>query len=84
MVTKGDYIIGGEVLVGMNYKAGQLLIHVDRARNLAAADSNGLSDPYVKTYLLPDKSKASKRKTKIKKRTLNPVYDDVLKVSQEL
>ena len=44
-------------------KGGQLLVHVNKARGLAAADSNGLSDPYVKTYLLPDKSKHSKRKT---------------------
>ena len=36
---------------------------------------------YVKTYLLPDKSKGSKRKTKIKKKTLDPVYQETLKVS---
>ena len=32
-------------------------------------------------YLLPDKSKAGKRKTKVKKHTLNPVFDELLKVS---
>ena len=60
---KGDYDIAGEVLVEVEYKGGQLLVHVNKARVLAAADSNGLSDPYVKTYLLPDKSKHSKKKT---------------------
>ena len=77
---KGDYEITGEVLVGLQYKDGQLSVHVDRARGLAAADSNGLSDPYVKTYLLPDRSKHSKKKTSIKKKTLDPVYDETLKV----
>jgi hypothetical protein len=35
---------------------------------------------YVKVYLLPDKSKSGKRKTKVKKHTLNPVFDETLKV----
>lgn len=34
---------------------------------------------YVKVYLLPDKSKSGKRKTKVKKHTLNPIFDEVLK-----
>ena len=78
---KGDYDISGEVLFGVEYKAGQLLVHVNRARGLAAADSNGFSDPYIKLYLLPDKSKTSKKKTAIKKKTLDPVYNETLKVS---
>ena len=76
---KGDYDITGEVLVGV-CKGGQLLVHVKKARGLAAADSNGLSDPYVKTYLLPDKSKHSKRKTDTKKMTLYTVYNQTLEV----
>ena len=37
---------------------------------------------YVKVYLLPDKSKSGKRKTKVKKHTLNPAFDEILKVSE--
>ena len=77
---KGDYEITGEVLVGVQYKDGQLSIHINRARGLSAANSNGFSDPYIKTYLLPDRSKHSKRKTSIKKKTLDPVYNETLKV----
>ena len=36
---------------------------------------------YVKVYLLPDKSKGGKRKTRVKKHTLNPYFDETLKVS---
>ena len=42
---KGDYDISGEVRVKVEYKKDQLLIHVDSARGLAAADSTGYSDP---------------------------------------
>lgn len=39
---------------------------------------------YVKAYLLPDKSKAGKRKTRVKKHTMNPIFDEVLKYSLPL
>jgi len=35
---------------------------------------------YVKCYLLPDKSRQSKKKTSIKRNTVNPVYKETLKV----
>lgn len=38
---------------------------------------------YVKTYLLPDKSRQGKRKTSIKRDTINPLYDEFLRVSME-
>lgn len=34
---------------------------------------------FFQLYLLPDKSKTGKRKTKVKKHTLNPVFDETLK-----
>ena len=42
---KGDYDISGEVYVKIEYNKDQLLVHIDRARGLAAADSTGYSDP---------------------------------------
>ena len=77
---RGDYDITGRVEMGVWHRADTLFVRVVRARRLAAAKSSGISDPYVKTYLLPDKTKSSKRKTGIQRRTLNPEYDEILKV----
>ena len=81
---KRDYDITGEVLFSVIHVDNQLIINVNRARNLAATNKQGFSNAYVKTYLLPDKSKNSKLKTTVRKKTLNPVYNETLKVSQEL
>ncbi|XP_037891596.1 uncharacterized protein LOC119638719 isoform X3 [Glossina fuscipes] len=78
----GTVVVKGQVEFGMqyNYKLAALEIHVVRCKDLAAVDSKrNRSDPYVKVYLLPDKSKAGKRKTKVKKHTLNPIFDEVLR-----
>lgn len=40
--------------------------------------------PFEQVYLLPDKSKNGKRKTKVKKHTLNPVFDETLKYYMSL
>jgi len=52
---------------------------VDNCRDLAVAEpKKNRSDPYVKCYLLPDKTKMGKRKTSVKKKTQNPAYKEVL------
>ena len=47
---------------------------VIQAERLPATDVGGTSDPYVKVYLKPDKKK--KYETKIRRKTLNPVYNE--------
>ena len=79
---KGDYDISGDVLIGVWHKDNQLFVRVIKARGLAAAKKGVTSDPYIKTYLLPDRSKYTKRKTSIQRKTINPVYNEILKVSQ--
>ena len=55
-------------------RPGKLKITVRRARDLLSVDSNGFSDPYVRLYVGNAVKKA--QKTKVQKRTLNPVWDE--------
>ncbi|XP_069492660.1 synaptotagmin-like protein 5 isoform X4 [Ambystoma mexicanum] len=78
----GNVNVSGEILLNINYnyKTGALNVLVKSCRNLAIADEKKQrTDPYVKAYLLPDKSRQSKRKTKIKQNNINPDYNEVLK-----
>jgi len=66
----------GELNFGLEYDfATQTLkLKIIQARDLAAKDANGLSDPYVRVTLLPDKK--HRLETKIKRRTLNPRWNE--------
>lgn len=39
-------------------------------------DSDGLADPYIRAYLLPERSRSSKRRTDVAKNTLAPKFDE--------
>ncbi|CAH8618941.1 unnamed protein product [Heterobilharzia americana] len=74
--------ISGDLLMTVFYDDvhNALRIGIKQARNLAIADKkHNLTNPYVKSYLLPDRTKGSKRKTSHKKETCNPVFDEELK-----
>ncbi|TDH13295.1 hypothetical protein EPR50_G00056520 [Perca flavescens] len=68
----------GRILISLMYSTQQnrLLVGVVRCVHLAAMDANGYSDPYVKICLKPDMGKKAKCKTQIKKRTLNPEFNE--------
>merc|ERR1719419_1148340 len=68
----------GELLVSLCYQpaANRLTVVVLKARNLPKMDITGLSDPYVKIYLLYNGQRIAKKKTHVKKRTLNPVFNE--------
>merc|ERR1712173_464113 len=68
----------GELLVSVCHQpaAARLTVVVLKARNLPKMDITGLSDPYVKIYLLHKDQRISKKKTHVKKRTLNPVFNE--------
>ncbi|XP_026130011.1 rabphilin-3A isoform X3 [Carassius auratus] len=68
----------GRILISLTYNSQQsrLIVGVVRCAHLAAMDSNGYSDPFVKIYLKPDMGKKAKNKTQIKKKTLNPEFNE--------
>ncbi|XP_064282524.1 synaptotagmin-like protein 4 [Passer domesticus] len=78
----GSVAVTGGISFSLSYeqKTQTLFIHVKECRQLAFGDEGRRrSNPYVKTYLLPDKSRAGKRKTSIKRNTINPLYNELLK-----
>ncbi|CAH1637423.1 unnamed protein product [Spodoptera littoralis] len=68
----------GEVLVSLCWQpaAARLTVVLLKARNLPKMDVTGLADPYVKMYLLYNGQRIAKKKTHVKKRTLNPVFNE--------
>ncbi|XP_061643112.1 synaptotagmin-like protein 4 isoform X8 [Phyllopteryx taeniolatus] len=74
--------VRGEVVFTMFYDelTQSLRVLIKECRKLAYGDAlRQFSNPYVKCYLLPDKSRQSKRKTTIKRHTCDPVYEETFK-----
>ncbi|XP_042355860.1 extended synaptotagmin-1 [Plectropomus leopardus] len=67
----------GQVKLSLSYSSQerQLIVIVHACRGLLSQGKDG-ADSYVSLMLLPDKSKATKRKTAVKKRDLNPEYNE--------
>ncbi|XP_056898161.1 synaptotagmin-6 [Takifugu flavidus] len=70
----------GEIMFSLCYlpTAGRLTLTVIKCRNLKAMDITGYSDPYVKVSLMCDGRRLKKKKTSIKKNTLNPSYNEAI------
>ncbi|XP_017549181.1 rabphilin-3A isoform X2 [Pygocentrus nattereri] len=68
----------GRILVSLTFNSqeSRLIVGIVRCAHLAAMDSNGYSDPFVKICLKPDMGKKAKNKTQIKKKTLNPEFNE--------
>merc|ERR1719270_1270509 len=83
----------GKIKLSLSYNAGkeEMSVTVHEARGLPGGDLPDPPDPYVKLYLLPERSKKSKRKSDAKKDTVTPVFEEtfdydveVLKMNSEL
>ncbi|XP_075681996.1 regulating synaptic membrane exocytosis protein 2 isoform X37 [Rhinoderma darwinii] len=69
----------GDIQVGMMDKKGQLEVEVIRARGLVVKPgSKTLPAPYVKVYLLENGVCTAKKKTKVARKTLEPLYQQLL------
>uniref|UniRef100_A0A3B3HI79 C2 domain-containing protein n=2 Tax=Oryzias latipes TaxID=8090 RepID=A0A3B3HI79_ORYLA len=69
----------GDVQIGLMDKKGQLEVEVIRARGLTPkSGSKSLPAPYVKVYLLDNGTCKAKKKTKIARKTLEPLYQQHL------
>ncbi|XP_017366176.1 synaptotagmin-like protein 2 isoform X14 [Cebus imitator] len=82
----GNLEIKGNIQFAIEYVEllKELHVFVAQCKDLAAADvKKQRSDPYVKAYLLPDRGKMGKKKTLVVKKTLNPVYNEILRYKIE-
>ncbi|VDN59877.1 unnamed protein product [Dracunculus medinensis] len=68
----------GDICFSLRYvpTAGKLTVVILEAKNLKKMDVGGLSDPYVKIVLMQGGKRLKKKKTSIKKCTLNPYYNE--------
>ncbi|KAM7084436.1 synaptotagmin-like protein 2 isoform 12-T15 [Molossus nigricans] len=82
----GNLEVKGSIQFAVEYvnSMKELHVFVAQCENLAAADvRKQRSDTYVKIYLLPDKGKMGKKKTVVVKKTLNPVFNEILRYKIE-
>lgn len=75
-----NYDISGRIHLRVCYDNESLCVHVIEAKGLAGIKTDGYSDPYMKVYLLPDRSNLTKRRTKVQKQTNDPDFKEQLKV----
>lgn len=69
----------GRIQMTLRYSCQRekLIVVVHKCINLKPiGDGKNVADPYVKLYLLPDKSSSSKRRTQVFKDSVNPIFDE--------
>ncbi|XP_047375123.1 double C2-like domain-containing protein gamma [Sciurus carolinensis] len=68
----------GRILLSLCYSSqrGGLLVGILRCAHLAPMDANGYSDPFVRLFLHPNLGKKSKYKTSVRRKTLNPEFNE--------
>ena len=75
----------GKIKLSLSYNLSkeELIVTVHEAKCLPGADLPDPPDPYVKLYMLPERSKKSKKKSDVKKDTVNPIYDETFEVCKD-
>ena len=85
LYSEPDYdseTISGKIKLGIWYKTDDrtLFVRVAEGKDLSSIN-DGKPDPYVRMHLLPDKTKLTKRRSSIQRKTKEPKFDEILKVS---
>ena len=75
----------GKVQLSLEFNSdnGDVIVVLHQARGLPGGDLPDPPDPYVKMYVLPGKSRKTKRKSEVMKDTVNPVYEETFKVKNQ-
>lgn len=64
-----------QLTIAYSVQRQRLLVIIHKINNIPLKDPTNIPDPYVKLYLLPGRSKESKRKTNVVKDNCDPVFD---------
>ncbi|XP_038663710.1 synaptotagmin VIII [Scyliorhinus canicula] len=75
---KDEQVRLGDICFSLRYvpTSNKLTVVILEAKNLRIMDKDGLSDPYVKIRLMLNNKKLKKKKTTVKKNTLNPYFNE--------
>lgn len=74
--SPGDFGLGRiQLTIHYMVQRQKLFVTIHKIMNIPLRDPTNIPDPYVKLYLLPGRSKESKRKTIVVKDNCNPIYD---------
>lgn len=74
----------GQLKLSIQYQRGTLMVMVHHARELPFLAGSQEPSAYVKVYLLPDPSKATKRKTKVVRRNCHPTFMEMIEYRMPL
>lgn len=71
-----DVVLFYQIATHFESNRNKLVVRVIQASGLINTDKDSLSDPYARLILMPDKKKKTKRKTRVIKDSLQPMWDE--------
>lgn len=72
---------GGQIKLSLHYTRGTFSVMIHHARGLPKVANAQEPNTYVKVYLKPDPTKATKRKTKVVKKNCHPSFMEMVRLS---
>lgn len=75
-----SHIIRGQLKLSIQYQRETLMVMVHHAKGLPKVSGGQEPSTYVKVYLLPDRSKSTKRKTKVVRKNCHPTFMEMVSI----